>query len=137
MRRLGQTSTGRSRPERREAPREDARREESVQRGSVADVVDQLLGEDGHLLRQQEQARGVRGHDRADVLGQTEAEGEVVLRLDVLHLRELVWEGIEPLDRTRLRAGEVAGDRTVRNASLRLALDVAGGGDEQLALEDV
>ena len=69
--------------------------------------------------------------------GERMAQREVVLRLDVLHLAELVRQRVEALDRGRLRAGQVAGDGAVREPGLRMPLDVVARGHEHLAVEQV
>ena len=106
-------------------------------RAALADVVDQLLGPDVELVGEQQQARRVRRHQQPHVRRGSVEKREVVLRLDLLHLRELVRQRVEALDRPRLLAREVAGDGAEGQAAVGTPLLVAGRGDEDLPLERV
>ena len=104
---------------------------------SLADVVDQLLSPDVELVGEQQQARRVRRHQQPHVGGRSVEEREVVLGLDLLHLRELVRQRVETLDRPRLLARDVAGDGAKGDAAVGTPLVVARRGDEDLPLERV
>ncbi len=103
----------------------------------VADVVDQLFAEAAHLLGEERHARRVRHHHQPDVGRDRVPEREVVLRLDVLHLAELIGQGVEALDRFRLRLRQVAGDGAVGQPAFRVALDVVARRNEQLPVEKI
>ena len=103
----------------------------------MPNVERELLGESGHFVSQQHQARRVWRDDQPHVGLKRVAQSQVVLGVDVLDGAELVRQHVIALQKGGLRACQVARDSAVRRACFGGSFHVTAGWNQCLALEEI